>query len=497
MYDILIKNGKIINGTGGPAFLAQVAIKDGKITRIARNIDGAATLVIDATDKVITPGFIDSHSHSDGQFYTCPQQTEKVEQGITTSIAGQCGFSIFGSDAAQFLDRARGCSLGANMAMLVGHGTLRQEVMGEADREPTPEELDRMKAMMRTAMEHGALGVSFGLIYAPGCFAKTTELIEIAKVVGQYHGIATIHLRSESTELVMAIMEFIKIVRESGVRGVISHHKASSLWENWGKVHNTMRIIESANEEGLEIYLDAYPYTAASSKLSVGLIPKSWRNGGVESLLKRLEDPQNVEELQELFYEKYPHLDWIMVTSCPGAPEYEGLRILEIAALRGQEPFKAAIDVVRLSRDNASCVFFSMCEADVEAVLANPRTMIGTDGDTALKGTCYHPRSRGTFPRAIGQYVREKGILPLAEMIRKMTSMPATVYGLKSKGLVWEGFDADLCIFDPDTLIDRADYTDPTRHCEGLDFVIVGGKVAAVNAVATGEMGGTMLYRDV
>ena len=244
MYDILIQNGRVIDGTGSPAMAAQVAIKDGKIAKVARHIPGEAKTVIDAAGKVITPGFIDSHSHSDNQFFSVPEQTEKVEQGITTSVAGQCGGSVCGADAAEFLDNARGCELGANMAMLIGHGTLRQAVMGTENREPTPEELEKMKEMMRSAMEHGALGMSIGLIYAPGCYAKTEELIEIAKVVGEYHGIAAIHLRSEGATLVEAVQEFISIVRASGVRGVISHHKATGLTANWGKVHTTLRPLE-------------------------------------------------------------------------------------------------------------------------------------------------------------------------------------------------------------------------------------------------------------
>ena len=497
MYDILIKNGLVLDGTGSPTMRTQVAIKDGKIAKIARNIPENAKTVIDALGKVVTPGFIDSHSHSDKQFFTCPLQTDKIEQGITTSIAGQCGSSVCGEDAADFLDHAQGIKLGANMALLIGHGTLRKAVLGTEDREPTRQELEQMKAMLRDAMDHGALGVSFGLIYAPGCFAKTDELIEIAKVAGQYQGIAAIHLRSEGEELVKAVREFITIVRQSGVRGVVSHHKAAGLCENWGKVHTTMRMIDQANEEGLDIYMDVYPYTAASSRFSTGFIPQHWRSGGTEALLKRAEDPDQVAQIREAFYAKRPDLDWIMVTSCPGAHQYDGLRVGQIAALRGQDDFSAAMDIVRISGDAARCCFFSMCEEDVQAVIAHPRAMIGTDGDVNIQGTSYHPRVKGTFPRAIARYVRENGVVSLPEMIRKMTAMPAAVYGLKTKGLIREGFDADLCIFDPNTLQDRADYTNPSQRCEGLDYVIVGGRIAAVNAVATGELGGKMLFRDL
>ena len=497
MYDLLIINGRIIDGTGSPAMLAQIAVKDSKIAKIARHIPTEAKIVIDAAGKVVTPGFIDSHSHSDRQFFSHPGQAEKVEQGITTSVAGQCGSSICSADAAVFLDQARGCALGANLAMLIGHGSLRKAVMGTENREPTPEELEKMKSLMRDAMEHGALGISFGMIYAPGCYAKTDELIEVAKVVGEFHGIAAIHLRNEHNRLVEAVNEFITIVRQSGVRGVISHHKVTGLCEYWGKVHTTLRIIDQANAEGLEVYADAYPYIASSTRFSSPIIPAVWRSEGTEGLIKHTEDPEQVEEIRNAFYAKYPNMQWIMVSGCPCYPEYQGLRVPEIAALRGQDEFSAAIDLIRLTNDDCRGCFFSMCEEDVETVLSHPRVMICTDSDVLSTETSYHPRLRASFPRALARYVRERGVTTLPEMIRKMTSMPAAVYGFQSKGLLREGFDADICIFDPDTIEDRATFVNPHEHAVGLDYVIVGGKIAAVNAVATGELGGSMLYRNL
>ena len=496
MYDILIKNGLILNGTGSPAIRGEVAVKDGKIVKIARHIPGEAKTVIDAAGKVVTPGFIDSHSHADSTVKTHPEQIEKVEQGITTSVAGQCGGSVCGKDAAEFLDAYRGTKLGANMALLIGHGTLRKAVLGAEGREPTPEELEKMKAMMRDAMEHGALGVSFGLIYAPGCFAKTNELMEIAKVVGEYHGIAAIHLRSESDQLAAAVREFIEIVRASGVRGVVSHHKVTGLYENWGKVHTTLRMIDQANAEGLELYADVYPYAASSTGFSAAFIPTAWRDGGKAAVLKHANDPEQVALIKEAYYKKYPDMGWIMAARCPGYEQYNGLRVPEIAARMGKDEFDAAMELVRLTGDGTLGCFFSMCEEDVETVMRHPRVMICTDSGVKTKDG-YHPRMRGSFPRVLGRYVRERKVTSLPEMIRKMTAMPAAVYGFKNKGLLWEGFDADICIFDPDAIIDRADYVSPDLRAEGLDYVIVGGKIAAVNAVATGELGGRMLYREV
>ena len=496
MYDILIKNGLVINGTGSPAIRNEIAIQDGKIVKIARHIPGEAKTVINASGKVVTPGFIDSHSHADSNVKEHPEQIEKVEQGITTNIAGQCGGSVCGANAPEFLDSYKDRPLGSNMGLLIGHGTLRRAVLGTSGREPNAEELEKMKTMMRNAMEHGALGVSFGLIYAPGCFAKTGELIEIAKVVGEYHGIAAIHLRSEAVQLVHAVQEFITIVRESGVRGVISHHKAAGREENWGKVHTTLRMIDQANEEGLELYADVYPYHACSTGFSSAFIPNSWRDGGKENLLKLAEDPEMVAKIKAEYYAKYQDMSWLMAVRCPGCEEFNGMMVPEIAEKMGVDEFEAAMEITRRTKDQALAVFFSICEEDVETVMKHPRVMICTDSGLKTRPG-YHPRMRGSFPRTLGVYVRERKVTSLPEMIRKMTSMPAAVYGLKTKGLLWEGFDADICIFDPNTIIDRATFVDPDQRAEGLDYVIVGGKIAAVNAVATGELGGTMLYRDV
>lgn len=497
MYDILIKNGMIIDGTGSPSMRAQVAVKDGKIVKIARNIDAEAKAVIDAAGKVVTPGFIDSHSHSDKQFFSCPEQKEKVEQGITTSVAGQCGGSICSTDAAEFLDNARGCKLGANIGQLIGHGALRKAVVGNIDREPTAEELEKMKNAMREAMEHGALGVSFGLIYAPGCFAKTQEAIEIAKVVGEYHGIAAIHLRNEGAQVVEAVNEFVTIVKEAGVRGVISHHKSAGNSKCWGKVRTTLEIIDKVNEEGYELYADVYPYIASHTKFSSSIIPISWRSGGYESVLKHISDPQQVAQIKEAFYSTHDSLDYILVARCPEHPEFEGLRVPQIAEKLGLDEFSAAMEIIRLTKDTCTACFFTMCEEDVETVIAHPRVMICTDSGVIANNSSYHPRLRASFPRAIARYVREKGVVSLPEMIRKMTSMPAAVYGFQSKGLIREGMDADICIFDPERLQDKATFTQPHLHAQGFDYVIVGGKVAAENAEFTGELGGTMLYRTL
>jgi len=495
MYDILIQNGLLLDGTGAPGVRKQLAIKDGRIACIAEKISGEATLVIDADGQVVTPGFIDSHSHSDGQFYTCPGQTEKVEQGITTSVSGQCGGSISSETGHGFWQDAKSAPLGANMALLAGHGTIRRAVMGTDNREPTGQELEQMRTLLREEMEQGALGVSFGLIYVPGCYAKTPELLEMAKVVGEYGGIVAAHIRNEGDTVVEATAEFIDIIRKSHTIGVHSHHKALGP-QNWQKVETTLKMIDQAAGEGIEIYADVYPYIASHTKFSNAFVPTQWKEGVAEKLIQRIRDPENIAFMKQRYYARHKDMEWALLTVCPGYPEYVGLRMPEIAELRGQDEFSAMLDIIELTQDRAKACFFSGREESVEQVMSHPKVMICTDaGVRAVPGNGYHPRVRGTFPRVLGRYVRERQVTDLPEMIRKMTSLPAKVYGFDTKGILKEGMDADICIFDPDKILDQAEFTDPGRKNLGLSYTIVSGKVAAVDGVATGTLAGSVLFR--
>ena len=517
-YDLVIKNGRIIDGTGSPSYLADVAVKDGKIARIGKAIENGRQ-VIDARGLVVTPGFIDSHSHSDKAILTYPDQREKIEQGITTSIGGQCGSGLaplsrdfnpesteqigeYGRKAevlrtmGSFLEVAKDVPLGANIAVFVGHRELRKAVMGMENREPSEEELEKMKSLLRDGIEHGALGVSFGLIYPPSCYAKTTELIELAKVVGEYHGLVAAHIRNEGDTLIQAVDEFIRVIRAAGTRGVISHHK-SARKENWGKVTHSLRMIDEANAEGLEIYCDVYPYVASSTSVSATFIPKELHSGGNDGLVKLLSEPEVRQKIKagQIASRGDDDLQWVQITRCPAYREYEGLRVPEIARIHGKDVYDTIFDMIADSNNACNACFFTMCEEDVETVLAHPRAMICTDSGVEETNKVYHPRLRGTFPRVLGRYVRERGLTTLPEMIRKMTSMPATVYGLKGKGLLWEGFDADICIFDPERIIDRAEYTDCRQRAEGLNYVILGGEVVVEDAVHNGKRTGRVIFR--
>ncbi len=494
MYNLLIKNAEIIDGTGAPAFSANIVIRDGKIAAITQD-EPSAKIVIDATGKTVTPGWIDSHSHSDSAVFTFPDQREKIEQGITYSITGQCGSSAAPRHdkngtlelVSAYLDRANKAPQGSYSSMLIGFNTLRYAVLGNENRAPSKEELERMKELLRDAMRAGAMGVSFGLIYVPGCYATTEEVVEIAKVVGEYDGLLASHIRNENEHLLEAVEEFLFTIRASGCRAVFSHHKSSKK-KNWGLVKKSLAMIDSAIAEGLDVYLDVYPYTASSTSLAATFLPSQYHPEGMSSVREILD---NRELLNKIKADRYAldgdDYSWVFITQANNHPEYHGKTLNEIAEMRGEtDRVETAFSILRETNCSATACYFSMCEEDVEYVMKHPRAMICTDSAIAGTKSHFHPRLRGSFPRALGRYVRERGVTTLPEMIRKMTSLPASVYRLTGKGIIKEGMDADLCIFDPETIIDRADFLHPTEKNEGLCYVIVAGQIVVKDGVHNG-----------
>jgi len=514
MYDLIIKNGRIIDGTGTSPYYADLAIQNGKIASIAPEIEGGKK-VIDASGLTVTPGFIDSHSHSDADILKFPDQVEKAEQGITTSIGGQCGATkapigithkaydvgSFGKSSqvyktmGTFLELAKDVPLGSNLATFVGHSALRNAVIGPYDRVPSKDELKEMGDLLREGMAHGALGISFGLVYPTSCFAQTDELIYLAKVAAECGGILSAHIRDEGDKLVEACEEFIEIIKASGARGIFSHHKAMYK-ENWGKVKVTLGMIDKANQAGCDIYCDAYPYTASDTYLSTTFIPKEYKSGGGLAMAKNLADPAIRERIKSVHKKRFgadDDLGWALVTVCPSCPEYAGLRLNEIAKIHGKDVYDTIFDILIANKHTCEACFFLMSEEDLETVLAHPRCMICTDSSIKGSTEVYHPRLRGSFPRVLGRYVRERGVVALPEMIRKMTSLPAEVYGLCGKGVLKEGFDADICIFDADRIIDKADFTSCHERAEGLHYVLINGSVVVENAVYNGTRAGKLL----
>ena len=497
VLDLLIKNGTVLDGSGEEGFAADVAVKDGKIVAVGKDL-GDAAQAIDAKGLVVTPGFIDSHSHADSAILTYPQQIEKVEQGITTSIGGQCGATPYPvrtedgiAKMSEFMERAVVTPQGANIATFVGHKAIRKAVMGMANRPATEEELEQMKDLLRDGMDAGAMGISFGLIYTPSCYAPTSELVALAQVAKEKGGIMSAHIRGESDHLIESVEEFLTIVKGANIRAVLSHHKACG-FKNHGKVNTTLKMLEDAIREGYEVYCDVYPYTASRTSLASTFIPKEYVDGRVA---EHLQDPALRKLFREKGVERYGEdLSWVLLNVCQYDPAYSGKTVAEAAVLHGKDHWDTLLDILTVHPGCCAC-FFSQSEEDMQTVMSWKRAMICTDSGVAGKADFYHPRLRGSFPRVLGRYVRENNVVSLPEMIRKMTSLPAQVYGLREKGSLRPGHDADICVFDPQTIIDRATYIDPSQRAEGLRWVIVGGKIAAKDSVATGETGGKVLRR--
>ncbi|MBQ2941688.1 MAG: D-aminoacylase [Clostridia bacterium] len=501
MYDLIIKNGNIIDGSGKAGYIGDIAIKDGVIVCISENIKGESKEVIDATGLTVTPGFIDSHSHSDYAVFDYPDMIEKVEQGITTSIGGQCGMTLAptgvkGDKLETFgtmVNAAKDIPLGSNLKSFVGHSALRISAMGYENRKPTSSELETMKKYLREAMENGALGLSYGLIYTPSCYAGTDELIELAKVVKEYDGLLSAHIRNEGFEFIEAVEEFLTVIKETGVKAVFSHHK-SMYKPNWGKVNKSLEMIDSAIKDGYDIHMDVYPYEASSTSLAATVISKEFRALDSKGIAEMLSDKAMREKIKEAYIKRNGNsLSNLLLVECPAFSKYEGMRIDEIAKLWGKDDFETAFDILAGSGANANICNFSMSEDDIETVLKYERAMICTDSSVAKDAKTYHPRLKASFPRFLGKYVRERKVVTLEEAIRKCTAMPASVYGLNNKGKIEVGYDADICIFDADKITDKASYVNCTERCEGLKFVIIGGEVVAENAVYNGKKKGCFI----
>lgn len=505
MLDLFICNATVLDGTGSEGFVANIGVKDGKIVSIGDG-KGEAARVIDAAGLTLTPGFVDSHSHSDRAMRNYPDQREKIEQGITLSITGQCGGSAAPvrdketgkiTTVVEFLREILQVPQGSSAKMLIGHGSLRRAVMGSEKRAPTDAEMAQMKALLREGLEAGALGLSFGLIYVPGCYATTEECAELARVVAEFDGILAAHIRNEGDQLLEAVEEFLAIIKTSGCRAVFSHHKSAGKW-NWGKVKKSLAMIDAANAAGADIYVDVYPYVASGTSLAATFLPKQFHFEGMTDSLQLLDGGERENEIRRWARDRWGgDFSWVLPYRVPGHDEYVGLNINEIAELRGQsDRMETIFDLIRETNKAQGACYFTMSEEDVAYVLAHPRAMIATDSSSAGEMSVYHPRLRGTFPRVLGRYVRERGVTTLAEMIRKMTSLPAAVYGLKNKGVIRVGADADLCIFDADRIIDGSDFFEPTRKNEGLSFVILNGKVVVEDGVYNGTRQGRVYLRE-
>lgn len=507
---MLITNATIIDGSGAPAHKGSVGIKDGKLvmrrgTEPYRDTESAAQ-IIDARGRVVCPGFIDAHSHGDKLLGTQDGRLFKTPQGITTELCGNCGNSIAPEDALpasfqRYLEKVASSQLSANAKFYVGHNTLRKAAMGLDNRPATKQELETMKSMLREAMEAGAAGLTTGLIYVPGCYADTDEVVELAKVIAPFNGIYASHMRNESFGVVDAVKETIDIGRRAGVRVDISHHKMLGK-DNWGRQKETLALIHQANEEGIYTTCDQYPYPRNMTGLSA-CMPNWYFSEGRDAMARRLHDPDFRAKLRremedsatpyDNYYRNAGGWEGIYISSADKTPEIAGQFVSEYAASIGKDPWDAYFDLMMENGCVAGGVFCSMCEEDMCDIIRSPYCVVGTDGCTISWSHKGHPRASATFPHAINYYVKEKKILTLEQMIHKMTGLSAERLLVPNKGLLKEGYDADVLIIDYDHLKDLATYDDPNRLTEGMDYVIVNGKVVYHNMEFTGTYSGTFV----
>jgi N-acyl-D-amino-acid deacylase len=530
MFDLTIKNGLVVDGTGNPWFRADIGIKNGRINKIGDLHSIESKEVLDAKGLIVAPGFIDMHTHSDFSLLINPRAESKVRQGVTTDVVGNCGSSaaplndflkeeirktspvleeaklkLDWSTMDEYLKRLDKNGVALNIVPLVGNGNIRALVMGYDARPPTKDELEEMRKVLGKALEEGAFGLSSGLIYPPSCYADTKELIELCKIVAQHGGIYTSHIRNEEDGLIDSVKEAIEIGEKSRVPVEISHHKAGGK-SNWGKVKQTLKIIDEARNRGIDVTCDVYPYLAGSTGLDALLPPYIWE-GGIEKLIERLKNPKIRQRLRKEMKEgikgwssllKDDGWNSIMIAYCKGHRDFEGKTITEIVKLEGIDPFDFVFDLLIKEKASVSIVIFMMCEKDLRTVLQHPVSMIGSDSSAhapygVLGKGKPHPRTYGTFARILGEYVRKKRVLTLEDAIRKMTSLPAQKLKLRDRGLLREGAWADITAFDPKKVADRATYSEPLKYAVGIKYVIVNGKLVVDQGKHTGALPGQAL----
>jgi len=527
MTDIVVFGGLVLDGTGNPWFKADLGVNQGRIAMIGNLRSEDAKTRISAEGLAVAPGFVDMHSHSDDALLINPKAESKIRQGVTIEVIGNCGDSgapinktikeemkktgaalIFAgvkvdySTLQEYARKLERQGISVNVAPLIGHGNLRKMAVGYGDRPPTRKELERMRNILAGAMRQGAFGMSTGLIYPPGSYSKTAEIVELAKVASSFGGIYTSHIRGEGETLLKAVKEAITIGEKAKIPVEISHHKAGGK-RNWGKVKQSIKMIEGARARGIDVTCDVYPYVASSFGL-VNMLPQWAHEGGPEKITWRLKDPRTKGRMRRDMLKgalSSAHWDRTMIAQCPRHPEYQGKFVADITKARREDPFEFAFNLLIEEKLAVGVVRFGMCEDDVEYVIRYPNAMIGSDGSALapygpLGRGHPHPRNFGTFPRVLGHYARERGIITLPDAMRKMTSLPAQKLRLKDRGVIRPGAWADVVIFNPKTVIDVATYGNPKRYPRGIEYVIVNGVLTLSRGKHTGAMAGKVLKRS-
>lgn len=528
-YDIIIRNGRVIDGTGKPAFNTDIATKNDRIIEMGNLRNVRARRVIDARGQVVAPGFIDMLGQSEQHVLIDPRAMSKVMMGVTTEITGEgesvspvndrilkeqedfnrrFNLTVDWRTLDEYFKRLEKQGAGINLGTFVGATQVREYVIGYDDRPPTAAELAKMKSLVAEAMKDGALGVSTSLQYVPARFAKTDEIVELAKVAHQYGGIYITHQRSEANAIDDSMKEVFEIARRANIPAEIWHFK-TAYKKNWGRMPEMLRRIATARRQGLKITANVYPYVAASTSLTACLPP--WAlEGGTDRMVARLKETATRERLKKEI--TTDSKDWENIYVGSGGPsgiligsvvnreleKWQGKRLSEIASAENKDPLDALFDFIIADHGQTGAIYFMMQESDIKAALKSPFVSICTDSgaraaDGPLSGSKSHPRGWGTYPRILGRYVRDEKIMPLEFAIHKMTGLPASNVGLKQRGLLREGYFADITIFDPKTVIDRATFEQPNQYPVGINYVIVNGRIEVDNGQRTPALAGRVL----
>jgi len=499
-FDVLIEGGRVVDGAGTAWRRADVAIRGQHIAAIGVLRGVEASLRINAHDLVVAPGFIDIHTHARRGIFQTPTAENYLRQGVTTVIEGQDGSSPL--PLGRFLEQLARTPIAVNFGMLVGQGSIREAVMGRENRPATPEEIEKMKQLVREAMYEGAFGLSTGLFYVPGNYTPTEEVVALAREAGRLGGIHISHMRDEAAGILDSVRETIRIGEEGGLPTQLTHHKIIGA-ANWGRSRDTLHLVEQARARGVDVTIDQYPYTASSTGTSA-LIPQWAQAGGRKALLDRLRDPAQRARIKAAVIERILHDRGggdpknVALANCGFDPGLAGKNLAQLVQARGLAPTaENAAEIVLELEQNGGCqaIYHAIAEEDVERILRSPYTMVASDGEIPVFGRgSPHPRSYGTFARVLARYVRERGALTLEEAVRKMTSLPAARLGLLDRGLLRPGMRADIVVFDFSRVTDRATFEQPHRYAEGFLHVFVNGKPVLLNGQLTDERPGQVLY---
>jgi N-acyl-D-amino-acid deacylase len=493
--DYIIRNGKIMDGTGNNWQLKDVAIVNNKIAAIGNLKNWKATKEVDAKGLIVAPGFIDVHAHIEGGEARNPLATNFIYDGVTTVVTGNCGGSS--DNMKSYFNYIDSLGISINVAALIGHNSIRKQVMGSANRHATEQELQKMEFIAAKAMQEGAVGMSTGLIYIPGTYAPTEEVVRLAKVISSNGGVYASHIRNEEDNVAEAVKEAIAIGREAKLPVEISHFKVNGQ-NNWGRSNETLNLVIAARKEGIDVTIDQYPYTASSTNLGI-LLPDWVLADGQDSILKRLKNPSirakvKAHSMDMIKRRGLTHFDYAYVANFKADSTYNGKNIREINALRGNKDeaiFEAETIVQMIEKGGAQMVYHGMGDNDVKNIMAYPFNMAASDAGIAVVGQNRpHPRAYGTNARVLGKYVREEKVMSWEEAIRRMTSLPANKFNLKQRGLIQEGYIADLVVFDENEVIDMATFDNPHQFSKGFKYVFVNGAMTIENGVHNGARKG-------